>query len=395
MKRTSLARTTIKRPIIKLPNALRLSMLLVSFFFFFSLTCFSITSNINTSVGDHGQRPENQNQAAIGMANIAGSKYSTQRNDFLFHQPNAARMVHDHDMKLQKTKPMNFPSNVLGAACKERATPGLNYCAKMSFPLRNHPATSMKECWPRLVLIPSYPTSGSFLSRMLYSLVTGLATGEAHFKEKSPPPIFEWGENNYLKAHGPSVCRANLNLPYAGSVALTKTHSPPKRHIDGDGRSFITHIVRLVRNPGDNLIRNFSRWSKTRNGNEQQIKRPCLTALRNAVKWTSFHRKWEATSKAIPTIVLRYEELTDPSVAETAMKGVVDFIGEINRFDVNYTHVVKVPTYTQGTLFRDLCGIDMAREVYEQTKNVTASMGYSFDYEEGVWNVIGTQKIRS
>jgi len=35
-----------------------------------------------------------------------------------------------------------------------------------------------------------------------------------------------------------------------------------------------------------------------------------------------------------------------------------------------------------------VCGVEMARKLNAITKISSEALGYSFDYEEGVWNVI-------
>jgi len=248
---------------------------------------------------------------------------------------------------------------------------------------------------------------------MLFALNTGLATGFC--VRKRPLKIFfDWEKQDETGMSGKQqkteilgncfqnngdMCVANLGLPYAGRVAYLKTHGRPSRYFDAatipnfiddesnTSQNIPSHIVRLVRNPGDNLLRNRARWKAGKGpgfGKEYDFKSPSLGGLE---AWIEFHEAWQKVSEKIPTMVLRYEEITNPDTVQAAMERVLDFIGEERIFEVDYKEAVMVPQYQQGGELKKALGIGKARQVHEQTKHVTAAMGYDFDYEEGVWTL--------
>jgi len=234
--------------------------------------------------------------------------------------------------------------------------------------------------------------------------------------------------------------RKQLRIPLAGSVALTKTHHKPiyfgftnhwqntttitstTTSVNNDATAssssvqkdpdndvtLPTHIIRLVRNPGDQLIRNLARWKSKERHNNVNTKKFFEDARKNnickhmsrkgdaAEKWVKFHKSWEEASLHVPTVVLFYEHLTATEGTSTSvdatmkarqkMAEVIRFVGEEVRYNVNYTEVIRTPTYQHGSLMRDLCGIKSARRLHEVTKSVTDSLGYTFDWDEGVWH---------
>ena len=60
-----------------------------------------------------------------------------------------------------------------------------------------------------------------------------------------------------------------------------------------------------------------------------------------------------------------------------------------HNYAVNYSAVVREPKYVHGTLFKEACGVELARKLHENTKDVATdpAFGYEFDYEEGTWIV--------
>ncbi len=64
--------------------------------------------------------------------------------------------------------------------------------------------------------------------------------------------------------------------------------------------------------------------------------------------------------------MLRYEDLTNLTLVEEKVEGVIDFIGETKVDGVgNYTADLRPPMYMHGTLMAELCGIELARELYK------------------------------
>jgi len=59
------------------------------------------------------------------------------------------------------------------------------------------------------------------------------------------------------------VCSANLTLPHSGQPAWVKSHDWFDSHFSAD--EIPSQNVRLVRNPGDQILRNFVRWNNKQN----------------------------------------------------------------------------------------------------------------------------------
>eukprot|EP00594_Rhizosolenia_setigera_P003278 CAMPEP_0178939974 /NCGR_PEP_ID=MMETSP0789-20121207/527_1 /TAXON_ID=3005 /ORGANISM="Rhizosolenia setigera, Strain CCMP 1694" /LENGTH=282 /DNA_ID=CAMNT_0020618913 /DNA_START=241 /DNA_END=1085 /DNA_ORIENTATION=- len=278
-------------------------------------------------------------------------------------------------------------------------------CLKKTFPIvvtskeQQEQENFPKHCLPKVVMLPSYPTSGNEIAKQLFALHTGLSYGAVIPKEGNL--IYDWGGRNKFFTPFKNVCLANLKIPTRNEAALMKTHGDATQfaslaHIQNNTAP--SYIIRLVRNPGDNLIRNLVRWSTENRDNNKlskeqfmkKAKRTCNGILSTkhgtGLKWTQFHNSWMEASRRIPTVILHYEDMTSLSRVKDEFHSVLNFIGEKSRFAVNYTAAVREPEYVQGTLFRDACGIDKARSLHEITKEVTRDMGYSFDYEEGVWS---------
>jgi hypothetical protein len=90
-------------------------------------------------------------------------------------QPNAAQMLEFHK-SLRRRKWNSFKGTRLGSPCNGNTDTSNDVCGNLEFPLldrKNKDSKDPAECWPRLVIQPSFPTSGSFVSRMLFTLNTG------------------------------------------------------------------------------------------------------------------------------------------------------------------------------------------------------------------------------
>lgn len=272
-------------------------------------------------------------------------------------------------------------------------------CEKYNFPWNKRSRIIPSDCWPRLVILPSFPTSGNGIVRMLWSLSTGLMTGSSAGSNR----LFRWNLDNifYASIDGTvfkeSVCPQIdrlLTVPHSDRVALQKSHSEPAQW-----KVTPSYILQIVRNPGDHLIRNMHRWKTKNNRNEGTLEEfihtvnstqecPIIVAKKSH-KWVDFYQKWtlEAETENISLSVINYEHITNPEDAESKMRDVIDFVEERQVYDVNYTAVLKVPSYSHGALFRDACGLEMARQLHEVTQHVSEAFGYIFDYTEGIWTI--------
>lgn len=274
-------------------------------------------------------------------------------------------------------------------------------CEHLETPLSVHSGKVPPECMPTLVLLPSFPTSGNELATSLFKLHTGLVTGAIYRVESgNNDPVYNWlpNPNRFFIARKAACDNKTLKMPHSGQVALLKTHSEFRKHFRN--KTGPAYVVRILRNPGDHIIRNSARWmgrGPNKNDNfrafAEKAKKQCDTLLLNkgwgAYRWARFHKSYRENTKkfSIPNIILKYERMTDPKYSKKAMTDILDFIGEENKFDVDYAQTLKPIKYVHGTLFKEFCGLDNARKLHEITKAESEPAGYSFDYETGVWTV--------
>lgn len=271
-------------------------------------------------------------------------------------------------------------------------------CDEYSIPFTKDIVPS--QCWPREVLLPSFPTSGNKLARQLFALNTGLRYASMYSKEGEL--LFDYESNNSGNSKLPAnkvyadvddmMCKGNLQLPYHGRVVLVKLHGQYQNlNIIDQADCNFDYVIRLVRNPGDNLLRDICRWRSPRKDQklfEQLAKRSCKTVISQAKSnWIPFHKSWINASSSFRSKIIHYEDISHPSTAGQAMKDLLSFIHEKQMFDVNYTQAIRVPTYKHGSLFSQYCGLDMARNLHNMTKDISDEIGYMFDYETGVWSV--------
>lgn len=228
-----------------------------------------------------------------------------------------------------------------------------------------------------------------------------------------------------------------LSIPYTkANVGLQKFHNAGGIKKLRKGPS---HCIQLIRNPGDHLLRNQNRWKTETRMNPNDLDafvdsvknntQMCRKIANNGYKaWVSHYRSWhtfcttpnaKTTAAAtadtndnnnnnydspIPSprrMTLKYEHITNLTTVSKTMNDLLVFVdyelfggdtvvgGRNNRnnYVVNYTAVVREPKYVHGTLFKEACGIELARKLHENTKDLATdpSFGYQFDYDEGTW----------
>ncbi len=285
-------------------------------------------------------------------------------------------------------------------------------CSQLKIPLNLSQTSDIPmKCRPRLVYMPSFPTNGNGLTQKLLkseTLIQTFARGRG-----AGNVIYEIGEDFSLTSGAGQVCRDDdmqLQLPYAGQPLIMKTHHKAYKAMpylfSGDHKdTSMAHpeqpslLIRLARNPGDQIIRNAARWVSEGNTNgdtffEDEGEKACDRVFKQAKAWVRFHESYIEAEKTIPSHILRYEELTDPGIVRDKILGVVDFIGEKSRGEADYS-IVRKPDYVQGTLMRDICGMEIARVIHDLTRHVTMNLGYRFDEEKGTWSVVAIGNIGS
>lgn len=198
----------------------------------------------------------------------------------------------------------------------------LNDCSEYPLPFTTDKVPV--ECWPRIVLLPSYPTSGNELVHIMFQRITGLATFNS-FQLGQHAFDLSTDTHDAISIHydHTNLCGGNNNslvLPYAGQVALTKTHyrNQPKtvdpnmfymthQQQSGDVGGSVAAVVRLARNPGDHLLRNFFRWSNRDCHDACFYKRAtktCRVLESKTSDWNNFHSFWREYDDSIPQLIM-------------------------------------------------------------------------------------------
>lgn len=128
---------------------------------------------------------------------------------------------------------------------------------------------SPKECWPHLTILPSHATSGSKLFQDIWEL---FGTSMSQYNEPPHKIDLMYSFDNVLDIYG-SVNETMLPYHEQQPVVIFKSHiSQSKKLPRREEMKEMLHrikemgllrgIIRMARNPGDQLIRNSFRWSK-------------------------------------------------------------------------------------------------------------------------------------
>jgi len=291
-------------------------------------------------------------------------------------------------------------------------------------------ASAPPECLPRVFLMASFPTSGHELAHSVMQVATGVANtsvygeGDRFWVRES---LLSSGSGHILYAKR-QLCGSDstVRLPVGGLPTLTKTHYPvcsmmqcigalhrvdsmPSIYSDLLRSSALAGVVRLARNPGDHLLRNRFRWERHNESDTcghdlrcfHHVARPyCRRLTQDAIFWNKFHQFWDAFGPEVPRTTLRYEEFSVPRLAPQVFGTLIDLLDRprhgsagglrLNRSATAFSQamsLVRQPSYSHGTLLRDVCGADAARSLAVQTAAVSGSLGYVFHMKEAVWKL--------
>jgi hypothetical protein len=283
-------------------------------------------------------------------------------------------------------------------------------CSQLTFPLKK---SDPMECWPRMFIAPSYPTSGNALSRQIYSKVMNMNHFMDQYKEGLSFNMYQisYPKNliRAISAHCQDKPKLNeygrsLPIPMMGRAAIFKTHGPKSwRNINGFGKpnysvpgGFLHGILRLARNPGDQIIRNIGRFYSTGISKDcyqsecftEVGRKLCDRAIGYSKNWSNWHTYWNMNYNHTKQLVYHYEHFSHPDHVARATMQVVDFLNETLAVDLkSLQELIKPPSYKFGTIFVETCGLEYARDLHERTRVVSESLGYLFDYESGTWSL--------
>lgn len=153
-------------------------------------------------------------------------------------------------------------------------------CWDLTLPLK--PKDPIK-CWPCIIIIASHPINGSGLSRDLLSSATG-GLNYRVMQYNQPRTTSFYKVNDKLMIYGQSKRKApsrriiEAPLAMAGKPLFLKSHkllSKPEnteksnvffrgtnQQVMKQEGGHVNAVVRLARNPGDQIFRNLFRWRK-------------------------------------------------------------------------------------------------------------------------------------
>jgi hypothetical protein len=289
-------------------------------------------------------------------------------------------------------------------------------CISLSFPLQN---TDAAECWPRPVILPSFPTSGNGLFRsLLRNLTSPMEIDMLMYKANDHPTAFYniATGNNFVGIHG--KLDSPVALPLMNRIVLFKSHlgANAKEEVlqkvaillhNAKSRNKLFGILRLARNPGDNILRNHFRWTQRQcylKGDECFFENarglcPQVGSDRRVQEYTRFHSFWNKFDSDLPQTIVHYEHITSKKYAGESVEGAMNFLNSLTPLSVDYSRfvekekvekmveMIKEPDYVHGTLLATVCGKDVARSLHVRTRRVSEPLGYIFDYETATWSL--------
>lgn len=285
-----------------------------------------------------------------------------------------------------------------------------------------------RECWPRVIALASFPTSGNKLIRALMQQITHPLVNA--LKQYSDPKdaetmFFDLGkrsDNQTLGVFG-TWKYGNKHedvpaIPLMNRVAAFKSHFGSNSNSDDETlqqlhqaveNQHLHGIIRIARNPGDHIMRNGFRWGKTKRcyfDNQcffQNANILCPDLTRLAQEWAHFHSFWDELPVRVPNPqhVVYYEHFTKRDHVEGSVEGTLRYYDDVTPLETDFRYmsfftdekmkklkgIIKEPAYEHGTLVTRICGKEFARDVHEVTKNITERLGYYFNYEKGTWSI--------
>lgn len=296
-------------------------------------------------------------------------------------------------------------------------------CLSLSLPLK---AIDPSECWPKLIIVPSHPTNGSGLARLLLHHGMGVHGTLDHYNDGQLPHAFydlghPFGQGKKDVGTISTNCSPNTKLDTFYPIAIMNQPAIFKSHlgigkknilninslhhqllgIAEHGKTGIGGVIRLARNPGDQLLHNRMRWRNSKvlknldgkerdNVYEANAKDHCKNI--NVETYLNFHSFWGSLDKNVPQAIMHYEDFANKSNAIQVVDNMLDFLNVTKRDNMNILServqdIVKEPSYVHGTHMAELCGKDEARRIHELTKDISEPLGYVFDYEKATWSL--------
>lgn len=356
---------------------------------------------------------------AVTLTNLLRISRSS-RDDWRLTDPPFSRQTPSRQNRFdtRETISKRTSNATLANPCGERiiaATDDDSFCGTHELPVT--PYSVPAHCWPRVVLLASFPTSGNGLVHHTFENLTGLVAfamyerrgrlGFVAATEENQQAISLFYDEDYVCLASNNDNNDALTIAFKGRVALTKTHLPgnsqhevvaaklssTKGQQQGEMGGGISAVVRLARNPGDHVLRNlFRRKVKSCHDDDcffREARVLCDSLEGQARGWSRFHEFWSDNIPSVPQIVLHYEEVSRPDTAPGVFRRFLEFIGEKERYPLEekVKAIVSEPTYAQGSLVAQVCGVSTARTINAITREESEKLGYEFNNETGIWTL--------
>ena len=291
----------------------------------------------------------------------------------------------------------------------------LNECLNLELPLK--PSDPLK-CWGRIFMQPSHPTSGSSLARTLLERASGTAQIISHYNEKNAEMIYDLKDNLELSLN----CNENTSadpLPMMGKPVFFKSHTGigglekreqisekffewSENQMANTEGGKINGVLRLARNPGDQILRNQFRWMSPKECQSRKdlsntpdkcklTKGHSVCRSLNVEKYLNFHSFWNNFDESTPQAIWHYEHFSSKAHALSSFRIAMNTLNEtmIIKDDVEeaFAEIIHEPDYEHGTVLADICGKEVARVIHRKTKDISEMLGYVFDEEEATWSL--------
>lgn len=185
---------------------------------------------------------------------------------------------------LGKETPNEYHQAMLSSYSNDINTELFRKCANLPLPLT--PKDPL-ECWPRLVILPSHATSGNELFQYLMDRVftdLDISMSQYHEWPSRKDPLFSTSNNpldlwkavnatasNYIFSGVWGTRNTTAAIPFLGRPAIFKSHTSQSDNItrraevampliETEQLGLLHGIIRMARNPGDQILRNAFRW---------------------------------------------------------------------------------------------------------------------------------------
>ena len=183
-----------------------------------------------------------------------------------------------------KETPSEYHQAMLSSYGNIMNTKLFHRCANLHLPLSpNDPL----KCWPRLIILPSHATSGNELFQYLMDRVfTNMDISMSQYYEvpTRKDPLFSISNNldevwkivnatalNYRFSGVWGTRNTTASIPFMGRPVIFKSHTSQSTNdtrrsevskplIESEKKGLLRGVIRMARNPGDQILRNSFRW---------------------------------------------------------------------------------------------------------------------------------------